>query len=126
MRIELGLCGGVLALTLIATAAWADIRLSGAQINAHVNGNTLAIVTKSLREAKGYFTPGGAVKGRDGDRDFTGKWRVRNDMLCWDIPQFDNEVCRSVVVRGNRLFLFTETGEPAGRIDVNKGNPELY
>jgi hypothetical protein len=43
-----------------------------------------------------------------------------------DIPQFDHELCRTVVVRGDLLFLFTETGEPAGRVDVTKGNPDLY
>ena len=126
MRIGLGLCSSALALVLIATAAWAEFRLSGAQIDAHVSGNTLKITTKNLEEARGYFTPDGTVKGREGDRDFAGKWRVQNDMLCLDIPQFDNELCRTVVVRGDLFFLFTEIGEPAGRVDVTKGNPDLY
>ncbi len=126
MRIELGLCSSVLALVLMATAAWADLRLSGAQIDAHINGNTLTITTKDLQEARGFFNPDGTLKGREGNRDFVGKWRVHDDMLCLDIPQFDNEVCRTVVVRGDLLFLFTKTGEPAGRVDVTKGNPDLF
>ncbi len=126
MRIGLGLCSSALALVLMATATWAEIRLSGTQIDAHVSGNTLKITTKNLQEARGYFTPNGTVKGREGNRNFVGKWRIHDDMLCLDIPQFDNELCRTVVVRGDLLFLFTEIGEPAGRVDVTKGNPDLY
>ncbi len=126
MRIKLGLCSSTFALVLMATAAWGDSRLSGAQINAHVNGNTLTITTKNLQEARGYFTPDGTLKGREGNRDFVGKWRVHDDMLCWDIPRFDGERCRTVVERGDLLFLFTQTGEPAGRINVTKGNPDSY
>ncbi len=47
MRIELGLCSSALALVLMATAAWGESRLSGAQIDAHVNGNTLTITAVS-------------------------------------------------------------------------------
>ncbi len=126
MRVQLGLCSGALDPVLMATAAWAEFRLSGARIGAHVSGNTLKITTKNLQEARGYITPDGTVKGRENDRDFVGKWRVQDDMLCLDIPQFDDELCRTVVVRGDLLFLFTKTGEPAGRIDVTKGNPDLY
>ena len=126
MRIGLALCIAFSALVLLATAGRAEIPLSGPQIDAHVSGNTLKITTKNLQEARAYFAPDGTVKGREGDRDFVGKWHVRNDMLCLDIPQFDHELCRRVVVRGDLLYLFTETGEPAGRVDVTKGNPDLY
>ncbi len=125
MRIKLGLCSSTFALVLMATAAWGESRLSGAQIDAHVNGNTLTITTKNLQEARGYFTPDGTVKGREGNRDFVGKWRVHDDTLCLDFPKFDNELCRTVILRGDQLFLFTLTGEPAGRADVTKGNPDL-
>ena len=126
MRIELGLCGTALALALMVTTAWGETRLPGAQIDAQVSGNTLTITTKDLQEARGYFTPDGTLKGRDGTRDFVGTWRVHDDMLCWDIPHFDSERCRTVVERGDLLFLFTRTGEPAGRINVTKGNPDSY
>ena len=65
-------------------------------------------------------------KGREGDRDFAGKWRAHDDMLCLDIPQFDHELCRAVVVRGDHMLLFSETGQPAGRVDVTKGNPDQF
>ena len=126
MRIKFGFYSGALALVLMTTAAWAEFRLSGPQIDAHINGNTLNITTKNLQEARGYFTPDGTVKGRDGNRDFVGKWRVHDDMLCFDIPKFEDELCRVVVVRGDRLFLFTKTGGPAGRVDVTKGNPSFF
>ncbi len=126
MRIELGLCSSALALVLMATAAWGEARLPGAQIDARVSGNTLTITTKDLQEARGYFTPDGTLKGREGNRDFVGRWRVHDDMLCWEIPHFDNERCRTVVERGDLLFLFTQTGEPAGRINVTNGNPDLF
>lgn len=126
MRIGLALCTAGSALVLTAAVAWAEFPLSGPQIDAHVSANTLKVITKNLQEARGYFAPDGTVKGRDGNRDFVGKWRVHDDMLCLDIPQFDNELCRRLVVRGDSLLLFTETGEPAGRVDVTKGNPDLY
>jgi hypothetical protein len=116
----------VLALALMTTPVSADVRLSNEQILAHVSGNTLKIVTANLQEARGYFSPDGTLKGRDGDRDFVGKWKVENDMLCMDIPQFENTLCRNVFVRGDLILLFTQTGEPAGRIEVTKGDPDLY
>lgn len=116
----------VLALALMTTSVSADVRLSNNQILAHVSGNTLKVVTAKLQEARGYFSPDGTLKGRDGDRDFVGKWNVENDMLCMDIPQFENTLCRHLFVRGDVLLLFTQTGQPAGRIEVTKGNPDLY
>lgn len=114
------------ALALMAGPAGADVRLSSDQIVAHVSGNTLKVVTKNLQEARGYFSPDGTLKGRDGGRDFVGKWRVKDDMLCMDIPQFENTLCRNLFVRGDEILMFTQTGEPSGRIDVTKGNPDLY
>jgi hypothetical protein len=116
----------VLALALMTTPVSADVRLSNDQILAHVSGNTLKVVTADLQEARGYFNPDGTLKGRDGDRDFVGKWNVENGMLCMDIPQFENTLCRKLFVRGDQLLLFTQTGQPAGRIEVTKGNPDLY
>ena len=114
------------ALVLMAGSAGADVRLSNDQIVAHVSGNTLKVVTKNLQEARGYFNPDGTLKGRDGGRDFVGKWQAKDDMLCMDIPQFENTLCRNLFVRGDEILMFTETGEPSGRIDVTKGNPDLY
>ena len=119
-------CVTVLLLALMATPVSADVRLSNDQIVAHVSGNTLRIITKNLQEARGYFSPEGTLKGRDGDRDFVGRWNVENDMLCMDIPQFENRLCRNLFVRGDAILLFTQTGEPAGRVEVTKGNPDLY
>ena len=126
MRIGRLFSASVLAAVLTATSAWAETPLSGARIEAHVSGNTLQITTKNLEEARGYFASDGTIKGREGERDFAGKWRAHNDMLCLDIPQFEHEFCRAVVVRGDQLFLFTETGQPAGRVDVSKGNPDQF
>ncbi len=67
-----------------------------------------------------------SVSRRAISRTRFGTNRVHDDMLCWDIPHFDSERCRTVVERGDLLFLFTQTGEPAGRIHVTKGNPDLY
>ena len=126
MHIGRSLSGSALAVVLMVTSVWAETPLSGAQINAHVSSNTLEITTKNLEEARGYFNSDGTIKGREGDRDFVGKWRVHNDMLCLDIPQFDHELCRTVVVRADQIILFTETGQPAGRVDVTKGNPDQF
>ncbi len=116
----------VLALALMTTPVSADVLLSNDQIIARVGGNTLKVVTADLQEARGYFSPDGTLKGRDGDRDFVGKWYVENDMLCMDIPQFENTLCRNLFVRGDLLLLFTQAGQPAGRIEVTKGNPDHY
>ena len=119
-------CASILAAAVVAASAWAETPLSGAQIEAHVSGNTLEITTKNLEQARGYFAPDGTIKGREGERDFAGKWGARNNRLCLDIPQFEHEFCRTVVVQGNHLLLFTETGQPAGRVDVTQGNPDQF
>lgn len=117
---------GSLALAGMASVAVADVRLSSDQINAHVSGNTLKVITENLQEARGYFSPDGSLKGRDGDVDFVGKWNVTNDQLCMDVPQFGDEFCRSLFVRDNQILMFTETGSPSGRIEITKGNPDRY
>jgi len=126
MKIRTTSIAGFWALALMAGPASADVRLSNDQIVAHVSGNTLKIITKNLEEARGYFSPDGTLKGRDGDRDFVGKWQAKDDMLCMDVPQFENTLCRNLFVRGDEILMFTETGEPSGSIDVTKGNPDLY
>ncbi len=123
---RLTLAGGMV-LALLAGAAVAEYRLSDQQILAHVSGNTLQIVTKNLEEAVAYFNPDGTAKGLDGGRDFSGSWKVEDDMLCLDLPQFEGQTrCRRVFVRGDEVFLFTTTGEPAGSLKITKGNPRNF
>ena len=115
-----------LALALMATPASADVRLSSQQINAHVSGNTLKVVTQNLQEARGYFSPDGTLKGREGDQDFVGTWSVKNDELCMEFPKFGEAFCRRLFVRGDVFLMFTQAGHPAGRIEITKGNPDLF
>ncbi len=113
-------------LFLAGTASWADVRMSAQQIQATIVGNTLTVITQALKEAQGYFVADGSVKGRIGSEDFAGHWRISQDELCLDLPIYDHEVCRRIVSRGDLLLMFTSTGQPAGRINVEKGNPGGY
>ena len=113
-------------LFLAGTASWADVRMSAQQIQATIVGNTLTVITQALKEAQGYFEADGSVKGRIGSEDFAGHWRISQDELCLDLPIYDHEVCRRIVSRGDLLLMFTSTGQPAGRINVEKGNPGGY
>lgn len=127
MRAKPLMWSAALGLALLAAAAAAEYRLSHDQIVAHVSGNTLSIVTKNLEDAVGYFSPDGTVKGREAGRDFAGRWEVKDDLLCLDLPQYEGETrCRSVFVRGNEIVLFTTTGEPSGSLGITKGNPENF
>ena len=112
-----------MALILAGTASWADDRLSAQQVEATIVGNTLTVITNAMKEVQGDFLADGTVKGRFGSEDFVGHWRISRDALCLDLPIYDHEVCRTIFSRGDLLLMFTTTGEPAGRIDVKKGNP---
>ncbi len=114
------------ALFLAGTASWADVHMSAQQIKATIVGNTLTVITQAMKEAHSFFAADGSVKGRIGSEDFAGHWRVSQDELCLDLPIYDYEVCRRIVSRGDLLLMFTTTGEPAGRINVEKGNPSGY
>ena len=116
----------VFVLVLTWSAASAQSRLSTDQITARISGNTLKIVTRNLQEARGFFSPDGSLRGREGDKEFVGNWKVRDDTLCVDIPKFQNTLCRNLFVNGDQILLFTHTGDPAGRVDVTRGNPDGY
>ena len=118
----------LLALTFLLTAASAsaEYRMSAKQIEATVSGNSVSMYTRALKKAEGYFAPDGEVRGSlEGER-FSGRWWIENDELCMNVPLFDHEVCRTVIVRGDHLFFFTTTGEPAGRAEVVRGNPDGF
>lgn len=116
----------VLALCLANWAVWADTRLEGAQIEALVSGHTLGLISGNLDEASGYFAYDGTLTGRYGSREFVGMWRTRDDRLCVGLPFFDHEICRRVFVRGNAILLYTETGSPAGRVNIRRGKPNHF
>ena len=116
----------VFVLVLVWSPVSAGPRLSSDQITARISGNTITIVIPSLQEARGFFSPDGSLRGRDGDKDFVGTWKVKDDTLCVDVPKFQNTLCRNLFADGDQILFFTHTGDPAGRVEVTNGNPDGY
>jgi len=115
------LCG----LTVSATAQ-AQSPLSGDEVRDRIAGNTLMITTSNLKPASGFFESDGSVRGKVDQEEFTGSWEIKGDKLCFDLSINEYDICRTVVERGPNLDLFSEEGEPAGRIVIKDGNPDGF
>ena len=118
----------VLIASLFWSPAVAQDRLDGAAIRDAIVGNTITIVTQNLERATGLVASNGDMRGKVGDKEFEGKWFIRNDNeLCFDLPENTFDICRVAVQAGDSAInLFTTTGEPRGRVEVMQGNPNNF
>lgn len=118
----------VLIASLFWSPAVAQDRLDGAAIRDQIVGNTITIVTQNLERATGLVASNGGMRGKIGDKEFEGKWFIKNDgELCFDLPENSFDTCRVAVQAGDSAInLFTTTGEPRGRVEVLQGNPNNF
>ena len=113
--------------TVAGPAAAAETRLSTAQIEEAVAGNSASFYTDNLDLVKAYFAPGGALRGRIRGGKFEGTWSVSGDTLCIDLPGDRDDACRRVFRRDDSgLRLYTLAGEPAGELTVAQGDPNGF
>ncbi|MEM7168775.1 MAG: hypothetical protein AAF530_01300 [Pseudomonadota bacterium] len=119
------LCGGFLAV-LMTTSAGAASDLDGDQIKDLISGNTLSVVTRSLAQAEGFFEADGQIRGQRDGEAFEGTWSIKDNRLCFDLPGNDFDICRTVAREGDEVLMFNESGGPAGRLQIEKGNPNNW
>lgn len=118
-------------IVLITQGVWSSVqaqdRMNGTAIREKIVGNTITIVTHNLERATGLVESNGEMRGKIGGEKFKGKWFIRNDSeICFDLPENKFDICRVAVDAGDSLNFFTTTGEPRGRAEILRGNPENF
>lgn len=117
--------GGLVGMT--QAVAQLGTRLSVSDIRAELAQNTLSYTTIGGGAAKAYLAADGALRGTYEDKKFNGSWTIRDDMICLDFPEQDDDGCWSIFrLPDGQLQLFTKTGTPAGYIGTTKGNPDKF
>lgn len=107
----------LLALTPLAVAA--ETLATGDQIKAAIAGNT---VQGSMLEAGAYtefYQADGVIKGKD----YTGKWTVTDNQMCFDYGS--GESCWSVRLAGDAAT-WIKDGVDDGKGTILAGNPNKF
>ena len=116
---------------LIGPGVWSIVqaqdRMNGAAIRQKIVGNTITIVTHNLERATGLVESNGEIRGEIGGQKFKGQWYISNDSeICFDLPETSFDICRIAVDAGDSVNFFTKTGEPRGRAEILRGNPNNF
>ncbi len=102
----------MLCLLVLASPSAAQSQVSGDAIRAALIGNT---VTGNMLASGGYaeyYAPDGSIRAAD----YTGKWAIKGDRMCFDYGDAA-ETCFAVALSGNRvIWLGDGTEEGAGVI----------
>lgn len=107
----------ILPLLLLSTPVQAADLATGDAIRAALAGNT---VTGSMSASGGYaefYAADGSIHAAD----YTGKWAVKGDKMCFAYGQ-DPEVCWAVAIEGAKVTWMSEAGEE-GHGSIKPGNP---
>jgi hypothetical protein len=109
------------ALFLAATSlACAGSMATGDQISAAISGNTVQGSMIASGAYTEFYGADGVIKGMD----YTGKWRVNGDTMCFQYGQ-DPEACWHVKVEGDQVTWVKE-GKDDGTGTIVKGNPNNF
>lgn len=110
----------------LATAAGAPARaedpLSGPAAWARIVGNTIAGTTPDGPYSE-LFRPDGTLTIVDADGKAGGRWSLRDDRLCTQVDDEDEEDCRSLSVAGDG-GTFTDQAGSRYAFDILPGNPK--
>jgi hypothetical protein len=110
----------VAALITLAASATAAETATGEQISAAISGNTVQgsmIATGAYTE---FYAADGVIKGKD----YTGKWRVNGDAMCFQYGS-DPENCWQVRLDGDQVT-WVKDGKDDGTGTLVKGNPNNH
>lgn len=102
-------------------AASAEARLSSREIKTTVIGHVITIITPEGKAGPFLAAQDGILRSKARHANTKGKWRVRDDRLCFDSNTTVDHACLTVVRRDHdtrRLFLFTSSGTPFGELMV--------
>ena len=107
------------ALLMLSAPVFAGNFAIGAEISAAISGNT---VQGSMSESGAYtefYAADGTIKGAD----YSGKWTVEGDKMCFSYD--DAPDCWNVRINGNSVT-WVQDGEDGGTGTIVTGNPNKY
>jgi hypothetical protein len=100
--------------------AFAGSAATGDQINAAISGNTVQGSMMATGVYTEFYAADGVIKGKD----YTGKWRVSGDTMCFQYGQ-DPEACWQVKLDGDQVT-WVKDGKDDGTGTIVKGNPNNF
>lgn len=109
------------ALLLAATSlAFAGAMATGEQITTAISGNTVQGSMMASGAYTEFYGADGVIKGKD----YSGKWRVNGDTMCFQYGQ-DPEGCWQVKLDGNQVT-WVKDGKDDGTGTIVTGNPNNF
>lgn len=110
------------AVLLLAAAGVAEAgsTATGDQIKAAIAGNTVQGSMLTSGAYTEFYGADGVIKGKD----YTGKWRINGDAMCFTYGQ-DPEGCYTVRIDGDQVT-WVKDGKDDGTGTIVKGNPNNF
>lgn len=110
----------LVVLSMPASAAEIEGKLTGEEIKAKVVGNTFTGTSAKGFRYTEYLSPNGRIKGGE----YFGYWSIRDDKLCLDYdPTNDSDGCWAVALVGDTLS-WLEDGKVLSTSKLLQGNPK--
>jgi hypothetical protein len=116
-RLMIAAVTSVFALT---GSAWAGGMATGDQISAAISGNTVQGSMIASGAYTEFYGADGVIKGKD----YSGKWRVNADTMCFQYGT-DPEACWQVKIDGDQVT-WVKGGKDDGTGTIVKGNPNNF
>ena len=107
-------------LLAVSVNALAGTGATGDQISAAISGNTVQGSMIASGAYTEFYGADGVIKGKD----YTGRWRVNGDTMCFQYGQ-DPEACRQVKIDGDQVT-WVKDGKNDGTGTIVKGNPNNF
>lgn len=104
----------------IGGTAFAGSTAKGDEISAAISGNTVQGSMIASGAYTEFYGADGVIKGKD----YSGKWRVSGDTMCFQYGQ-DPEACWEVKLDGNQVT-WVKGGKDDGTGTIVKGNPNNF
>ena len=114
------LTAALLLAAVLSLPALAAGMATGDQIKAAIGGNTMQgemIATGAYTE---HYAADGTIKGKD----YTGKWSVKGDTMCFQYGA-DPEACWGVRIEGDKVT-WVKDGKDDGTGTILPGNPSNF
>jgi hypothetical protein len=115
---SISLAGSLFFVAISSSFAWA--MATGDQISTAISGNTV----QGSMMASGVYTEFYGVDGVIKGKDYSGKWRVDADTMCFQYGE-DPEACWQVKLDGDQVTWVKE-GKDDGTGTIVKGNPNNF
>ena len=112
-------CTSVIYLAMLGSAHAAETA-SGEQIMSAISGNTVQGSMMASGAYTEFYSADGTIKGKD----YSGKWRVDGDKMCFTYGT-DPEGCWNVTIDANQVSWVKE-GTEDGTGTIVEGNPNNF